>query len=100
MRSRLGSVPMYQHTKDVGVTCRRYGLSLPVLCKWWQRFQEHSEQGARCRSRGCKRPPSNITAEREWIFLRLGRERHLGSKSLQGRMDRYGYGPRLSTAMT
>ena len=39
LSARLVWVHMYEQTGDVGLTCRRFGMSRPTLRKWWRRYQ-------------------------------------------------------------
>ncbi len=84
LKARLRWVQFYAATHNAALTCRRCGISKKTLRKWWQRYQEHGEDGLRSASRRPhKLRERKVTPEREALILKLRRTRKLGPKGLQ-----------------
>lgn len=89
LKARLTWVQTYEQTQDVGLTCRRCGISAPTLRKWRQRYQEAGEAGLISRSRRPHRLREHkVTPTDEHLILELRRSRRLGPKGLQRELKR------------
>lgn len=89
LKARLRWVQTYEQTRDVGLTCRRCGISAPTLRKWRKRYQEAGEAGLLSRShRPHKLPERKVTSANEHLILELRRTRRLGPKGLQRELKR------------
>lgn len=83
-RRRLTWIRLYEETQDVGLVCRRCGISGPTLRKWLRRYEEQGEAGLVSQSRRPKTSPQRKVHEQEeaWI-LHLRRERNFGARRIQ-----------------
>lgn len=95
-KRRLTWVRLYEQTRDVGLTCRRCGITPPTLRKWLRRYEEHGEAGLVGHSRRPKSSPKQKVFDQEeaWI-LELRRKRNLGARRIQQELRRL-HGCRLS----
>ncbi len=84
VRRRLTWIRLYEQTHDVGLVCRRCGISGLTLRKWLGRFQEQGVAGLLSQSRRPKHSPQRKIFEREeaWI-LALRRARNFGARRIQ-----------------
>ena len=90
MRKRLLWVQLYQQTGDIGLVCRRCGISRPTPRKWVRRFHEAGEAGLLNRSRRPVRPPNRRVFDKErLLILRLRAERKLGARRIQSELQRH-----------
>src|SRR5574338_708737 len=90
MRKRLLWVQLYQHTGDVGLVCRRCGISYPTLRKWVRRYREAGEAGLVSRSRRLTRSPNRRIFERERaLILNLRVDRKLEARRIQNELRRH-----------
>ena len=89
LKARLLWVEMYQQTGNLGLTCRRCGISAPTLRKWTRRYQAQGAEGLRSQSRRPhKLPERRVTPEHERLILEMRRTRRLGPKGLQRELKR------------
>ena len=96
IRRRLTWVRLHEQTGDVGLTCRRCGITPPTLRKWLRRYEEQGEAGLVAQSRRPKRSPKQkVFAQEEAWILALRRERNLGARRMQHELRRL-HGCRLS----
>ena len=89
MRRRLTWIRLYEATQDVGLVCRRCGISGPTLRKWLRRYAEQGEAGLVAQSRRPKTSPRRKVFEQEeaWI-LELRQKRNLGARRIQQELRR------------
>lgn len=88
-KTRLVWVQLYEKTGDAGLVCRRCGISLPTLRKWWRRYQTLGQAGLVEHSRAPLRPAScKVSLETEALILDLRRTRGLGVKRLRNEFIR------------
>lgn len=98
LRRRQVWVQLYAETKDVGLVCRRCGISRPTLRLWWGRFQTKGDAGLVSLSRRPHYSPRRVLdQERIDLILVLRDERKLGPKRIQAELLRH-HDLRLSTA--
>ena len=88
-KRRLTWVRLYEETHDVGLVCRRCGISGPTLRNWLRRYEEQGEAGLGSQSRRPKTSPQSKVFEQEetWI-LALRRERNFGARRNQQELRR------------
>jgi transposase-like protein len=90
MRRRLLWVQLYQQTGDVGLVCRRCGISYPTLRKWVRRYREAGEAGFVSRSRRPAQSPNRRIFEGERaLILNLRVDRKLGARRIQNELRRH-----------
>ena len=99
-KRRLTWVRLYEQMHDVGLTCRRCGITPPTLRKWLRRYEEQGEAGLvsqsrRPKSRPKSRPKQKVFDQEEAWILELRRERNLGARRIQQELRRL-HGCRLS----
>lgn len=88
-KRRLTWVRLYEQTHDVGLTCRRCGITPPTLRKWLRRFEEQGEAGLVSHSRRPKNSPKRkVFAQEEAWILELRQERNLGARRIQQELRR------------
>ena len=89
VRRRLTWVRLYQQTRDVGLTCRRCGITPPTLRKWLRRSEEQGEAGLVSQSRRPQHSPKQkVFAQEEDWSIELRRERNLGARRIQQELRR------------
>jgi transposase-like protein len=82
-KQRLGWVKMYEQTQDVGLTCRRCGISKSTLRKCWRRYQAQGEAGLQSQSRHPHSSPiTKVNEHMETFILAMRKKRKLGPKRL------------------
>jgi transposase-like protein len=75
---------MYEETHDVGLVCRRCGISGPTLRKWLRRYEEQGAAGLvslSCRPKTS--PQRKMVAQEEAWILELRRKRNFGARHIQ-----------------
>jgi transposase InsO family protein len=89
IKQRLTWVQMYLETGDVGLTCRRCGISRPTLRKWVKRYEELGIDGLTSQSRRPHHSPGQkvFAPQQQWI-LALRQERKLGVRRIQHELER------------
>ena len=89
IRQRLKWIELYQETKNVGLVCRRCGISRPTLLKWLRRYEELGIEGLRDESRRPHSSPARkVNASEEKLILKMRRERGLGARRLKNELYR------------
>lgn len=89
VRRRRTWIRLYEQTCDVGLVCRRCGISGPTLRKWLRRYEERSAAGLVAQSRRPKHSPrQKVFAQEEAWMLELRRERNLGARRIQHELRR------------
>ena len=84
IQQRLVWVKLFEETNDVGLVCRRCGISRPTLSKWWKRYSEQGIDGLSSQSkRPLKSPNTKINAELKALILEMRSARNLGARRLQ-----------------
>lgn len=88
-KRRLTWIGLYEETQDVGLVCRRCGISAPTLRKWVRRYEEQGEAGLVSQSRRPKTSPQRkVFAQEEAWILELRRERNFGARRIQQELRR------------
>jgi transposase-like protein len=92
-KRRLTWIQLDEETHDVGLVCRRCGISSPTLRKWlrkWlRRYAEQGEAGLVSQSRRPKTSPQRKVHEQEAAgILELRRERNFGVRRIQQELRR------------
>ncbi len=86
---RLTWIRLYEETHDVGLVCRRCGISGPTLRKWVQRYEGQGEAGLVAQSRRPKASPQRkVFAQEEARILELRRQRNFGARRIQQELRR------------
>jgi transposase InsO family protein len=86
---RLTWVRLFEETHDVGLVCRRCGISRPTLRKWLRRYAELGEVGlASLDRRPHHSPNQKVFAQEEAWILALRLERRLGARRIQHELRR------------
>ena len=79
-KRRLTWIRRYEETHDVGLVCRRCGISSPTLRKWVRRYEEQGEAGLVAQSRRPKTSPQRtVLAQEEAWILEMRHERNFGA---------------------
>jgi transposase InsO family protein len=80
---------LYEATHDVGLVCRRCGISGPTLRTWLRRYEAYGEAGLVAQSRRPKTCPrgKGFEPEEAWI-VELRRERKFGARRIQQELRR------------
>lgn len=80
---RLTWIQRYEETRDVGLVCRRCGISGPTLRKWLRRYAAQGAAGLVAQSRRPKtRPRRTVFAQEAAGILALRRERNFGARRI------------------
>ncbi len=89
IHTRLKWIKRYQSSRNLGITCKRCGISRPTLRKWIKRYEEDGPAGLTAKSRKPNNSPSRkIFPEQEQIVLKIRRENNLGSRRIQNELKR------------
>lgn len=87
VKRRLLWIRLFDETRDVGLVCRRCGISAPTLQKkWLHRFEEQGEAGLVSQTCRPKTSPRRKVFEQEEVrLLELRRERNVGARAASSR---------------
>jgi transposase len=89
VRRRLPGIQRYEETLDVGLECRRCGISSPTLCTRLQRYAQQGEAGLVSQRRRPKpRPRRTVFKQEEAWSLELRRERNFDARRIQQELQR------------
>ena len=88
-QKRFTWIRLYEETGDAGLVYRRCGISRPTLRKWWKRYQELGMEGLKSQSKRPKNAlPKKVFEQQENWILELRRERKLGVRRIQIKLER------------
>lgn len=89
IRIRLKWVQLYEQIQNVGLVCRKCGISKPTLRKWLKRYEEHGLDGLNDASkRPHSSPNTKVNAQIESWILSLRKARKLGARRIQNELLR------------
>lgn len=78
IHKRLTWVNLYKETQYAALTCRRCGISIPILRKWWRYFQADGIDGLVSQSRRPLHPPNLKVSDNEvTLIVELRNSRNL-----------------------
>lgn len=97
VRKRLDWIKLYDSTANLGLICRRCGISRPTLRKWVQRYKELGVAGLSEHSRRPRCIKTEITPEDISNILILRKSRTFGHRSIAREMKHL-HGRSFSTA--
>ena len=89
INARLKWIKEYQSSGNLGIACRRCGISRPTLRKWLVRYGEFGLDGLVSKSRKpLNVPKKKIFTEQEQKILKLRHENNLGARRIQNELKR------------
>jgi len=88
IRRRLVWIKLYKQTGDVGLVCRKCGISRPTLRKWLKRYEAHGEEGLVSQSRRPQNSPNRkISEETEQWIIGFRKDQNLGARRIQNELN-------------
>jgi transposase-like protein len=79
-RARLKWIKLYKPVKDIGIVCRKCGISQLTLRQWLKRYEEEGLAGLEDHSRKpWPSPFRKVFSKQEDIIRTLRQERKLGA---------------------
>ena len=78
IQQRLQWVRLYEETGNVGLVCRRCGISRPTLRKWWKRYQQGGKDGLVNESLRPHHSNTKVGEQEELLILSLRSTGNLG----------------------